>query len=113
MTGTHGGTVTSVTQLSVANPGSTPGAVAAPKGAIVEWGNNSNFPDFEIEFASPSPTNQGRVFAGTKTNPITFTVTGEPGLYPYTIHYCGIGGGTCQTVGPFPFSVRSCPTCTG
>jgi hypothetical protein len=109
---THGGSVSSVTPLNVANPGVSPGSVVVNSGTFIQLVNNSDFPELEMHFTGASPTNQGNNFVATKGHPVFIHVNGPVGDFPYDLRYKVSGGGVSQVKGPFPFSVRSCGACT-
>ncbi len=101
--------------VTVPDPDATIVASHAEKGGTLQWRTDTHsYPEFEIEFIGPNPSNgnANEIFSGSDTEPVVIRldadIVGEE--YQYKIRQYHKDG-TFKETGPFLLRVTPCRGC--
>jgi hypothetical protein len=101
--------------VTVPDPDTTAVASHAEKGGTLQWRTDThNYPEFEIQFIGPNPSNGNadEVFRGSDIEPVVIRldldVVGED--YQYKVRHFHKDG-TSKDTGPFLLRVTPCRGC--
>ena len=99
--------------ITLPDPDDMPFSIHAEKGGTLQWRTEThNYPEFEIRFQGPNPSNaeNNLVLKGSDVKPVVIRLNTIGENYKYTIRRIKKDG-ACIDSGPVMFNVRICVGC--
>jgi hypothetical protein len=100
--------------VTVPDPDRTSVASHAEKGGTLQWRTDThNYPNFEIQFIGPNPSNgnTNEVFRGSDITPVVIRLDIVRDDYQYKVRHFHKDGSSSKDTGPFLLRVTPCKGC--